>query len=183
MNENVIAKRYAKGLAAFAQEQGKLKEVLEDLRGLADLLDPERGDISVPELLDFLRSPTVQLAEKIKLTDVICEKLSIGKEVSDFLNVLIKKNRIALIGILERQYERIASELNAECQAVVSTARPLSAGQQEALRAALAAATGKAISLRVEEDKSLIAGVRVRMSDIMLDGSFAARLDKMESMG
>jgi F-type H+-transporting ATPase subunit delta len=183
MNENVIAKRYAKGLAAFAAQRGRLAEVRDDLRLLADLLDPERGDISVPELRALLFSPTVTPEEKIRVTDVICEKLSIGQEVSDFLNVLIKKTRIGLIGMLERQYERLAADLNAEGLAEVRTARLLSPQQEESLRLALREATGKTVRLRVEEDKSLIAGVRVRMSDIMLDGSFAARLEKMESMG
>ena len=51
--ENIIAKRYARGLAEHAREAGQVHEVREDLELLADLLDPHSGEHSIPELLDF----------------------------------------------------------------------------------------------------------------------------------
>lgn len=180
MKENVIARRYARGLFEYAVEQDELAAVREHLESLADLLDPERGEISVPELLTFLRSPTVPMPEKIKLTDVICEKLSIGKTVSDFLNVLIQKNRIALTGFIAREFERISGQFETINNAVVESARPLTDEQIVAIREALAKALDGEVRILTRTNPRLIGGVRVQVEDLLFDGSLQHRLAKMD---
>jgi len=179
MNETLIAARYARGLAEHAHEQGELKPVRQDLHRLADLLDPNRGEISAPELVDFLRSPTVPQNEKIQVTDVVCEKLAIGKTVSDFLNVLIRRNRIALIEAITQQYDRFAGAFEATRNAEVETARPLGEAQRQALEQALAQAAGAPVRMTVKVNPRLIAGLSVRMGDTLLDGSLRSRLRRL----
>ncbi len=181
MNQSIIAIRYAKGLALYAQEQGEITEVRNDLGRLADLLNPDRGDISVPELLDFLRSPTVPQKEKIQITDIICDKLSIGATVSNFLNVLIRKNRIAMVNLIKQQYDYIADRIESVRSAEVIAAAPLTDAQAQSLTAALSAATGAQIRLEVKTDPELIAGLSLRLGDKFMDGSLAGRLNRMKA--
>lgn len=179
MKENIIARRYARGLIQHAVEQDELAKVRADLEALADLLDPDRGDISVPDLLTFLNSPTVALDEKIKLTDVVCEKLAIGKTVSDFLNVLIDRNRVALTGFITREFERISQDFETVRNAVVESARPLTEEDEKSIRDALREAAGCEVRLLVRNNPRLLGGVRVRMDDLLLDGSLLHRMERM----
>lgn len=100
--EDVIARRYAKGLAEHAAEENKVDEVRRDLGQLADLVDPYSGDYSIPELLDFLNTPVAHTTAKLEATDVIMEKIGVGKIVSDFLNALILHSRIGLLPRINR---------------------------------------------------------------------------------
>ncbi len=181
MIENVISKRYAKGLAEVAAERDELDAVGEDIGRLADLLDPERGDISEPELPDFLGSPTVPPEQKVKLTDVLCDKLGIGQTVSDFLNVLIQKSRVQLAGRIARDYVGIAAQMHKQATAYVDTAEPLSKEQHKRLREELERILDCEVRLVVKEQKKLIAGLRVRTGDRLFDGSIAGRLDRLQA--
>jgi F-type H+-transporting ATPase subunit delta len=179
MNESVIASRYANGLASHAREQNALEDVRADLNTLADLLDPERGEIAAAELPDLLASPAIPDADKIRITDTLCAKLEIGKIVSQFLNVLIRKKRINIVGEIARQYDRIASDLQGVANAVAESAAPLTPAQEEDLNAALARATGRRVQLSVRVDPELVAGLRVRLADRVIDGTLAGRLDRL----
>ncbi len=179
MIENVIAIRYAKGLAEIAHEQGALAAVQEDLEQLGDILDPNRGEISVPELVEFLGSPTVPPADKIQLTDVLCEKLSVGKTVSDFLNLLIHRHRVSLFSRILTEYCKLATKLEQIQTAQVETARPLTPAQEDKIRASLELATGAKVRLTVRVNPALLAGVRMRLGDQLLDGSLENRLERL----
>lgn len=179
MIENVIARRYAKALAEAASQKNELERTTEEINRLADILDPERGDISLPELLDFLSSPTVLNENKVVLTDKICEKLQIGKLVSDFLNVLIERNRIPLAGRIAREYVRFASEIEKVTTAEVETPVELSEPDEERLHEVLQKATGEKIRLHVRVNKKLLGGVRVKVGDTLFDGSISGRINRL----
>lgn len=179
MNESVIARRYARGLAEYAHEQGKVADVRTDLGKLNDMLDPEAGDVSAPELIEFLRSPTVPPADKIRITDSLCDKLEIGPIVSNFLNVLIQRARTSLMPFIYREFIRFAGRYDERKTAYVETARPLDEAQTEKLRAALTKVADSTIELKVRVNEKLIAGVRVQMDDDLLDGTYARQLDRL----
>ncbi len=179
MKENILAARYAKGLAQVARENNELEKVREDLVYLADLLDAERGDITVPELGHFLYSPTVPLREKIRATDVLCEEMGIGKTVSDFLNVLLKYYRINIINLIVREYERLSYEYEDAQLAVVETARRLTPEQRQKLTAALEQHVGGKVRLQEMQTPRLLGGLRVKLNDTVLDGSVRGRLRRL----
>jgi F-type H+-transporting ATPase subunit delta len=181
MIENVIARRYARGLAEYAAEQDELDAVRSQLEALSDVLDPSRGEVSAPELLDWLRSPRVTPEKKIQVTDVLCAKLEIGKTVSEFLNVLIRRNRVGLMPRIARFFESMAAEMDQVLAAEVETARALDEQETERLRGALETALGSPVRMLVRERPELRGGVRVRAGDQLLDGSLAARLARLEA--
>lgn len=181
MIENVIARRYAVALAEVAAEQNELERVNEEVKRLADILNPEGGEVNVPELLDFLGSPIVPLDEKIQMTDVLCEKLQIGKLVSEFLNVLIKRGRVPLASKIADEYIHIAARIENIYAADVESAEPLSEVDEKRLRESLEKATGERIRLSIKQNKKLLGGVRVKVGDQLFDGSILGRLDRLEA--
>ncbi len=181
MKEVIIARRYARALADLAREREAIPAVREDLHKLMDLLDPGSGSVSVPELLDFLRSPTVPEKEKVRLTDVVCEKVRIGAIVSDFLNVLIRRHRIGLLRQIALEFARYAADYEGVWTATVETAQPLPEPDATALRERLVAAFSTEVRMETRVREDLLGGVRVRMHDTLIDGSLRNRLDQIES--
>lgn len=182
MIETIIARRYAKGLSLVAQERGELQTVRKDLDALADLLDTDAGAYSLPELLDFLASPTVRLEDKIRLTDLICEKMGVGKTVSDFLNVLIEKHRVVLTGRMAREYDRIVAQIDAARAVWVESARPLDQAETKAVQeAAVKVAGGVDIQMRTRVNPRLLGGLRIFLDDTLIDTSVAARLEALKA--
>ena len=58
----------------------------------------------------------------------------------------------------------------------MTSAAPLSDAQSGALQQALEAKTGKRAIMKVEVDPALVAGVRIRIDNLVLDGSAQGRL-------
>lgn len=181
MIENVIARRYARALAEVAAEKNEIEKTDADILALADILNAEGGEISVPELTDYLGSPVVPLEQKIKLTDTLCEKLSIGELVSDFLNVLIRKGRVPLMSRIAREYIRISSSIEGIVTADVESAYLLSDEEQKKIIKALEKNAGKKVRLHTKINESLLSGVRIKIGDTLLDGSIKGRMDRVEA--
>ena len=181
MIQEVIACRYAKALVTAAFEKNELASTREDLLTLVDIISPDIGEISAPELMDFLQTPTVTVADKIAMTDRLCEKLHIGKLVSDFLNVLIKHRRINIARRVIRHYIMIASKLENISEAVVTSALALTAAQQENLKAALQKKLGNPVRLICRTNEKLLAGLQVKVGDILLDNSAKGRMARLET--
>lgn len=177
--EDVIARRYAKGLAQYAVEMDRIAEVRGDLGTLADLMEPYSGDFSVPELLDFLNTPVATEKDKLDATDVILEKLGIGKIVSDFLNVLIVHNRVGLINRINRQFNVIVADLTQEHAAAVFTARPLTEDQLRRLAEALEKALDAKVRLVQQVEPGLLAGARIEVDGHVVDGTALGKLESM----
>ena len=87
------------------------------------------------------------------------------------------KHRSYLI-ILKIFLIRLRRELALQT-AVVSTPNLLSEETLEKISAKYSAIYGRTISAEVEEDTSLIAGVRVRVGDDLYDASVAGRLQRL----
>jgi len=66
-----------------------------------------------------------------------------------------------------------------EPTAHVSTAQPLSTEQQGQLARTLTALADQHVDVELANDPALVAGVRVRLGDIIIDNSIADRLDEM----
>lgn len=178
--EDVIARRYAKGLAEHAAEENKVDEVRRDLGQLADLVDPYSGDYSIPELLDFLNTPVAHTNAKLEATDVIMEKIGVGKIVSDFLNVLILHSRIGLLPRINRQFNLIVADLTNEHAATVFTALPLTTDQSARLTAALEKALSAKVRLVQQVEPGLVAGARIEVDGHLLDGTVVGKLESLK---
>ena len=66
-----------------------------------------------------------------------------------------------------------------EADALLTTARPLSPEQQGQLARTLTALADRHVNLRIEQDPELVAGLRVRMGDMMIDNSIGGELERL----
>ena len=112
--------------------------------------------------LDTERDEELVLAQVIE----IYRSLAVTGVAGDLLD------RGASVALLE---EEAAGRIKAQ----ISSARPLDAGQLEALRQALTRRIGTEVAIESEVDSSLIGGVVARVGGLLLDGSIRSQLDKL----
>lgn len=177
--EDVIARRYARGLAEYAGDENRMDEVRRDVRLLADLLDPGAGDSYVPEFRDFLSSPVVSPADKLAAAGKILAEAGVGRETADFLSILIEHNRVELLPRVARAFADFSGEMTGELTAVVHTARPLSDDQARRLTEALSAAVGGQVRIHQQVEPALLAGARITVGDKTFDGTVLGRLERL----
>lgn len=180
MIESQIARRYAKALVDVCDAQGTLQKTQDEMRFLADMLVPERGDISVPELLTMLYGPRIPKTDKFKLADLLAEKFGLGEAVCALLKTLIRRNRITLISPIETIFHELASLRRSVTPALVESATPLSDAERSRVHAALVSVVGGEVELEAKVQEKLLGGMRVRVRNVQVDGSVAGALERLE---
>ena len=101
---------------------------------------------------------------------------------ANFLLQLAEKHRDADLPAILREYVDLAKENKSNLiMADVTTALPLTAGQEQALAEKLAAMTGKTIKIRQHVDSEILGGIVVRVGDKLLDGSLSHQLSVLQA--
>jgi F-type H+-transporting ATPase subunit delta len=104
----------------------------------------------------------------------------VSPTTANFLQVLLQNQRLADLVEINRQFgnelDRRAGVVNAQ----VTTARPLSPQEQDALRARLSQVTGNMVRLQFHVDDALIGGVVTRIGSTLYDGSVRTHLEQMK---
>jgi len=80
------------------------------------------------------------------------------------------------------EYSRLADADAGVVRVAVDSATALSEEQSSRLQQALARLTGKQVMIQLHLAPELLAGVRVRIEDKMLDGSAAGRLEALRAI-
>ena len=166
------AKRYAQAVFSLAKERGTLDRWLDDLASLNDLM-------SDPRAAEYLASPAVPEAQKLRLVD---QSLANGQpEARNLAHMLIQRQRISIIPDLAQLYGEAVLQERGIVIAEVTTAEPLSPSEQEMVRAQLSKLVGKRVQLRTNVDPSIIGGVVARVGDRLIDGSVINQLRRLRA--
>lgn len=99
-----------------------------------------------------------------------------------FLLELAEKHREGALPAILREYVELAKEDKRNLlMADVTTAMPLTPGQEQALAEKLAAMTGRTIKIRQHVDSGILGGIVVRVGDKLLDGSLSNKLSVLQA--
>ena len=160
---------YANALYAAAEDSDRTQQVGSDLGELVRTLGES------PDLVEVLGNPAVSSEAKGR----VLEQLTAGGEalLTRALTILLRNGRLGLLADVEEAYAaRFAAE-HGELDVVLTTAIAISEEQTEGLRAKLAAATGKTVSLERAIDPAILGGVVLRVRDLIIDASVHRRLE------
>jgi F-type H+-transporting ATPase subunit delta len=163
------ARCYAEALLLLAKGKGRLEAVLDDLRAVGDLFHAD------PRLWAAFTSPRIDREVK----EAALRKAfhgRVGPEVEGLLVVMVRKGREPLYDNVVDQFERFKDLEQRRIHVHVASARPLDGGVRSSLERAVAEASGKAVVLHERTDPSLVAGLVVRVGDVLVDGSLRSRL-------
>jgi F-type H+-transporting ATPase subunit delta len=168
-----VAKRYARALVEAAASPGELERVGGDLRALSDLFRDHR------DLRVFLANPSVSRRVAGDVIADVVAALRLCPLTTAFLRIVLDAGRLAgLEGIL-RAFERLADDRLGRVRALVTTAAPLDADAQAALRRRLGEVTGKDVYLDIRQDPALLGGVVARIGSRVFDGSLKTQLARL----
>jgi F-type H+-transporting ATPase subunit delta len=172
MSQRTVARRYATALYEEADASGGLDAVDEDVQMLRESLS------ATGELARFFKSPVIPAEKK----DAVVQSL-LGDRVHEllvrFLRLLIKKDRETMTKAILDAYQSLRDEQRGIVDAHVTTARPLSDDDQEAVVETLEAQTGQTVRLHVETDADLIGGIVIRIGDRVFDASVRNKLSAL----
>jgi F-type H+-transporting ATPase subunit delta len=165
-----IARPYAEALFKASQH---------DLNGTSQWLDALAAVAGNAQLLQFANNPKVG---KQQVFDVVSDvaRVQLPPEGQNFLRALIENGRLPALPEIARQFREMKNALGGSSDAIVHSAFPISVDQLGGVAQALEKRFGRKLNLTVQEDPSLIGGIRVVVGDEVLDTSVKARLEQMK---
>ena len=165
-----IARPYAEALFQSSRN---------DLDGTLQWLDALAAVAGNAQLLQYAGNPKVSNQQVNDLvTDVARVQLPAAGQ--NFLRAVIENGRLATLPEIARQVRDMKNAQGGSSDAVVYSAFPIAADALARVSQALEKRFGRKLNLSVQEDPSLIGGIRVVVGDEVLDTSVKARLEQMK---
>ncbi len=174
MREENLAQRYAQALWEAAKEANVTERVAQDLATLDELLH------AVPELLDFLAHPKLDLSQKEAVILALQEKFH--PYTLNLLRLLLRRGRAFLLPELLRAYFQVLEKAGGPVLVLVRTARPLSQEDRDRIQRSLSQALGREVALEEEVAPELLAGAELVLSGRRLDASLRGRLLRLKRL-
>jgi len=165
MSTSRISRRYAQALFELTREGVALQD---DLAAVAAVVGCEE----VVALLDAPQYPA-------SLKQQVVIKAAGGKicgEVERLVALLVSRNKACLLPEITAMLEALIHQSERELDADVTVAVPISKTVQNKLSKALTASTGQSVRLSVNEDKSILGGMVIRIGDRKIDYSLRTKL-------
>jgi F-type H+-transporting ATPase subunit delta len=165
-----IARPYAEALFKSSQT---------DVNGTSQWLDALAAVAANQQLLQFADNPKVQSQQ---VYDVVSDvaRVQLPPAGQNFLRTVIDNGRLAALPEIAQQFREMKNAQGGSSDAVVYSAFPIAAGQLGTVAQALEKRFGRKLNVTVQEDPSLIGGIRVVVGDEVLDTSVKARLEQMK---
>jgi F-type H+-transporting ATPase subunit delta len=165
---------YARALFEIARAEGTLDEVEDELFRFA------RSYESSDELRKALSDDMIPAAKRQTIVeDLLGDKAT--PTTVQLVSLVVGGGRARdLPAIIDRLAQRAAASKDAEV-AEVRTAVALTDDQQDRIKAALANATGRNVSLKVVVDPSVLGGIVATVGDQVIDGTVRTHLDQLKS--
>jgi F-type H+-transporting ATPase subunit delta len=172
----VGARVYAEALAEAAEATGLLDRVGEELAAVANR-PPEEGSL----VNAFFNSSAVRQDQKMAKVEAAFRGRA-SDLFTDFLLVLLRRNRIELLRPIARAYQAILDERGAKAPVTITTAAAADPADVEKWAARLAPAlAGRRPVAKHRVDPALIGGMVVRTGDWVADGSIRRILQDLRA--
>jgi F-type H+-transporting ATPase subunit delta len=153
-------------LLRSGKRTGDLGKILEDLGNIVRLMAGERL------VVFFLLHPLVPVARKEEFLRQVCE----SEIVRRLIKILVGSKNLGLAAEIHSQFRAMAGKELGVVRASARTAAELSQEEEARLRQALVELTGKQVELEVKTDPGMLAGVRVRIGDKVIDNTLRTEL-------
>ena len=166
-----VARRYAQALLDLIEK---------DPSKVADrLVEFDQLIRETPQLKEVLISPAFLVEERRKVFDRVLLKLAWGAPLDRFLWYLVEHRRMDLIGGIAEAFQAMVDQRAGKVRVEVSSAKPLDQATGTRLSKALSEALGKTVIMKPRVDESLIAGLSLKVGDLLVDGSLKTQLNSL----
>ncbi len=177
----LLAKRYASALFALATEQEKAAQEQTGQKvtdAVAADLSALHAALTSPAARAVIMSPDVTATERAALLDKLCSG-RVGL-LRNLVGVLQQRRRLDVLFDLQPAYQALVMAARGEVEGIAETAHALAADELAALTALAGRLSGKKVHLTTVLRPELIGGVRLRIGNVLYDGSLRAALDQLQ---
>lgn len=164
--DSAAAKRYAQAAFELAVEGNAVAVWRTDIEDIAQVF-------SDSGLATWFADANVPLPERLAAVDRV---LALQPMAINFAKLLISRQRSGHARSIATAFNTLADAYDGVEDAVITTAVPIDASQQETIERQIAAAIGKKIRLTTRVDPALVGGLVIRVGDQLIDGSVRAKL-------
>lgn len=171
---SVVTSRYAKAILDLAAEKKKVEKIEADMKDLGAMLDAS------DDLRALVHDPRISKTKQQDVVQALVSKAKLQDITKNFLNVLIENRRLNILDAVIKRVHQDLAEMRGERVAKIKVAQDMSAKQVKELEAALAKASGTAITLDVQVDPSLLGGMVITLDSRMIDDSVAGKLERLK---
>jgi F-type H+-transporting ATPase subunit delta len=168
-----VAGRYATALFDLAEEAKALDSTAADLAQLKTMI-AESADLKT-----LVRSPVISRDEQARGMDAVAEKAGFSDLTRKLIATVTANRRLNQIVAICEAFRRLLAAHRGEVTANVTSARPLTAEQMEALKAELRRATGRIVDVDAKVDETLLGGLVVKVGSRMIDSSLKTKLNSL----
>ncbi len=167
----LLAKRYAEALHALAKAQGATDAVAAGAQAVHDAL-------ATPAAKDVLLSPDLAREQRAAMLG----KLTAGchQLLQNLVGVLVQRHRVEVLFDLYPALRDLIMAERGEVEGVVETPRALGEADMTALGTLAERLSGKKVSLTQQHRPEVLGGVRLRIGNVLYDGSMQAALADLE---
>ncbi|TFY98383.1 F0F1 ATP synthase subunit delta [Ramlibacter humi] len=165
-----IARPYAEALFKSSQA---------DLNGASQWLEALAAVAGNAQLLSFAENPKVSNQQVYDLVSGVLRE-PLPQAGQNFLRTVIDNGRLAALPEAAAQFRAMKNAQGGASDAVVYSAFPIPASSLGDVAQVLERRFGRKLNVTVQEDPSLIGGIRVVVGDEVLDTSVKARLEQMK---
>ncbi len=174
MIKGSLARRYARALMAIGKDSGKYEEIGSELSEFSNLVYSDK------QLKGVLTGPQFHHDIKEKIVIDLCSKLGLSDVVRHFVCLLNDKRRLDSLSAIADAYAAMADEVSGRLRAQVTSAKPLSADEEQKVQGALEKVTGKQVIMTVDTDSTIIGGLVTQIGGKLYDGSIRTQLKKIQ---
>lgn len=169
----LISKTYGDALFELGKENSLLDDLYNEMKIVKSCV------LESKEFLNLINQPKITKEEKKKIMrDTFEGKLS--KEMIGFLLIVLEKDRFNSIEDILDYFEASYKEYKKIGVVYITSASDLSKSQKDKIEKKLLATTKyESFEAHYNVDKEIIAGVKIRIGDKVVDGSVKTRIDQM----
>lgn len=165
---------YAKSLFNFAKQNNLLDKFKKEIAKLKACLDDK--------LIELISAPIYSEQEKQQILQKLAQQLELSKNLTNFLKLMSKNNKLHLVKKILDDFECIAIEDQGFKIVEVTVADNLSEPEQKAIKQRLEKILLSKIEISFKIDPAIIGGIIIRLDNKMLDTSVASRLFNLNEM-
>ncbi len=166
---------YASAFFRLAPDKDAALKMLEEMKSVRELI------WQTPEYLLLLDSPAIPLEKRTTMLEQALEG-RFPEDLISFMKVLCRHGQITAYPECVDAYEKLVEKQTATVRARVISAAPMTADQQERMKAALAQQMQAGIIAEFYVDPELLGGVRVETNGYIIDASLRHRLEEIKDV-
>lgn len=172
----MIARRYAKALLEIGIADKQFERYGREVALVAQAFSQSK------ELQEAVINPIFPPSQRARLIADVANRVAGGeaaRPVVNFLKLLVERQRIVALPHIALVLSDLVDERARRVRATITAARPLPPEARATLERAIEARAKKQVQLDVQVDPEQLGGVKVKIGDLLFDGSVRGQLDRM----